>query len=242
MPEGKLLVLDGLSFSVRNGGFCSIIGPSGCGKTTLLRIIAGLESLDGGTLEVKPSARRPGGTALVYQQNDLFPWLSVEDNIALSLKHKGLSQAEIKSRVHIGLERMGLEAFSSFYPTRLSGGMQKRVSLARALAQESELILLDEPFAFLDSQTRMLMQELVATLYAERDGTLLLVTHDIAEAVLLSETIVVLSARPARVKSVISVHFPYPRRAQELRTSAQAAEIFTKIDALLREEARVPAV
>jgi NitT/TauT family transport system ATP-binding protein len=208
-----LHVFEDISFSVGNGEFVSVIGASGCGKSTLLSIAAGLSSPTGGNIFI--DERRISGPGLdrgiVFQEFALFPWLTVMGNIAFGLKAKGLSRAE---RVQVAMKYVrlvGLEGFEKYYPHRLSGGMRQRVGLARALAIEPDALLMDEPFGALDAQTREAMQNALSEIWAKTRNTILFITHDIREAIYLSDRVLVLTGRPASVSDELIVDLPRPR-------------------------------
>ncbi|MFM2033094.1 MAG: aliphatic sulfonates import ATP-binding protein SsuB [Chloroflexota bacterium] len=203
-PNGVHALTD-VSLRVAQGSALALVGPSGCGKTTLLRAIAGLERVSTGSVTVAPGAR----LAMVFQSGLLFPWLSVADNIGYGLMTQGVAPAERRVRAHEWAERMGLQRFFDAYPHQLSGGMQQRVGIARALATRPDIVLFDEPFAALDAQTRLLMQELVCDLRRQGAcGTMVFVTHAIDEALIVAERIVVLSARPGRVIADVTPGLP----------------------------------
>jgi NitT/TauT family transport system ATP-binding protein len=206
--------LGGVTLEVTAGSFAAILGPSGCGKSTLLRLIAGLESLDMGEVRIGGipiSGVQPVG--MVFQSYSSFPWLTVRGNVEFALKvvDRRLSIAERKERVEATIRLVGLEEFESYYPIALSGGMKQRLALARALATEPPLLLLDEPFGALDAQTRVLLQEQLMRLWTRLDTTVCLVTHDVEEALLLADVIYILGGRPARVQHKLSNPFPEPR-------------------------------
>jgi len=215
--DPAVLALDDVSFAIADREFCSIIGHSGCGKTTLLNLLAGFEAPTAGTIEVngrgvgRPTWKR----AMVFQDYALFPWLTVEQNIVFGLEMKKVPADERKAIVAAQVRLVGLEGFEKRYPHQLSGGMKQRVSIARALSVEPEVLLMDEPFAALDAQNRALMQREMGRLLARTEGaarkTMVLVTHSIEEAILLSDRIVVLSSRPGRVKEIVAVDLPRPR-------------------------------
>jgi NitT/TauT family transport system ATP-binding protein len=204
--------LDDVSLSVREGEFVSLLGASGCGKSTLLRIIAGLETPTRGSALFGGAPIR--GTdpkrGLVFQEHTLFAWLSVRDNIKFALKGTGQYKRE-KAHIDGWLALAGLEEFANFYPHQLSGGMRQRAALVRALAVKPEALLLDEPLGALDSWTRMMLQDELIRLWREQNNTMLMVTHDIDEALYLSNRVVVMSARPGRIHEVIEVPLSYPR-------------------------------
>lgn len=215
--EPDFVALDDVSLTVPEHEFCSILGHSGCGKTTLLNMIAGFEKpsrgriLVDGTAVDHPTWRR----TVVFQEYALFPWLNVRDNVAFGLQMRGVPRAERERLVAEQLNLVGLAGFEERYPHQLSGGMKQRVSIARALAVDPEVLLLDEPFAALDAQNRAAMQDEMGRLIAQSNfnqrKTMILVTHSIEEAILLSDRIVVLTRRPGRIKANIEVRLPRPR-------------------------------
>jgi len=223
-----LSAVDGVSLTVRDGEFISIIGPSGCGKTTLLNLIAGFEQPSSGSIMLDdklvtgPGAER----GVIFQEYGIFPWLSVHDNIAfgLSLRASRIPPAEHEDIVRRYVDLMGLRGFESAYPKTLSGGMKQRVALARAYAVRPEFLLMDEPFGALDAQTRTAMQDLLLHVLESEGKTVILVTHSVDEALYLSSRVVVITARPARIRNVVSVPFPYPRR-EEIRREPAFAEL-----------------
>lgn len=211
--QGPLKVIDGVSVEQGEGEVVSIVGASGSGKTTLLRIVAGLEFADSGTVMLRnravggPSPER----AMVFQQFGLLPWLSVIENVMFALRPSGLAPGECRERACDALTRVGLTGFERFHPKELSGGMQQRVGIARALAVRPALMLCDEPFASVDTLTRQHMQTDLQRVVHEEKASVLLVTHDIEEAIFLGDRVIVLSARPARVMETIPVDIPKPR-------------------------------
>lgn len=203
-------VLDQIELSVKEGEFVSIIGPSGCGKSTLLKIIAGLDTnYEGSVLLGGKPVDRPGKQkGFIFQEHRLFPWLTVEKNIAANLSVKDPS---VRTRVEEMIRLVRLEGFEKAYPKQLSGGMSQRVAIARALMREPQVLLLDEPFGALDAFTRNHMQEVLLEIWRRNKTTMLLVTHDIDEAVFLSSRIVVMDARPGRIKAIITNDLSHPR-------------------------------
>jgi NitT/TauT family transport system ATP-binding protein len=201
---GALRVLSDLSLEVARGEFVAVVGPSGCGKTTLLNLLSGYDQPSSGTI------RREGRSRMVYQQDGLFPWQTVAENIALGLRHIS-DEAERKQQLQEMLVLIGLEGFENHYPHQLSGGMRQRVELARAMAGESDVLLMDEPFSALDYLTRLRMRQELARMLDERPRTVVLVTHDIEEAAQLADRIVVLSERPAQLRFELRVELPRPR-------------------------------
>jgi len=218
-----------LSLHVLKNEILCVVGPSGCGKTTLLRCIAGLTELSGGTLAVhgKPVAGPPDGVAMVFQHFGLLPWKTVYENAAFGLAMAGTPAAEIKRRVAHYLELVGLGGFEHHYPYQLSGGMQQRVGLVRALAMNPSVLMMDEPFAALDAQTREILQEELLQLMErpEERKTMVFITHSIDEAILLGDRIAVMSARPGRIKELLDVPFGHPRDGNALRGDPRFAEL-----------------
>ncbi|BFU43172.1 ABC transporter ATP-binding protein [Krasilnikovia sp. MM14-A1004] len=215
MRYGDHLAVDGVAFDVRTGEVVSIVGPSGAGKTTVLRVAAGLLEATSGTVIIdgEPVAGPPADVAVVFQDysRSLLPWLTALGNVTLPLRAKGRSRADARSAGSEALAAVGLAGVSRKRPRQLSGGMQQRVAIARALAYQPKLLLMDEPFASVDAQTRMDLEDLIRPLRDEYGVTIMLVTHDIDEAVYLSDRIVVLSSAPATVLRVIDVELPLPR-------------------------------
>jgi ABC-type nitrate/sulfonate/bicarbonate transport system ATPase subunit len=210
---GSTLALDAVSLSIAAGELVSVVGPSGCGKSTLLRLIAGLDSPNNGELWVAneaitgPSAER----GLVFQDPNLFPWLTVRRNIEAGLVARGLLH-EQRDEVEAFMRLVGLESFAKAYPHHLSGGMAQRVALARALINHPKVLLLDEPLGALDAFTRMRMQDEVLRLWEARGTTMLLVTHDIDEAIYMSDRIVLMTPRPGRIERILAIDLPRPRQ------------------------------
>ncbi|NJD34790.1 MAG: ABC transporter ATP-binding protein [Betaproteobacteria bacterium] len=215
--DEPVLALDDVSFHVEDHEFCSVLGHSGCGKTTLLTMMAGFEQPSAGSIRVdgKPVGKPTWQRSVVFQDYALFPWMTVHDNISFGLEMKGLAVAEREEIIRRHIELVGLGGFEKRYPHQLSGGMKQRVSIARALAVDPKVLLMDEPFAALDAQNRALMQEEMGRLLANSDieqrKTMILVTHSIDEAVILSDRIIVLTRRPGRVKANVIVDLPRPR-------------------------------
>lgn len=232
--------LSNLSFEVRTGEFVSIVGPSGCGKTTLVRLIAGLLPPSSGDVWV--DGRRVTGPApgliVVFQQYEksLFPWRNVEANVRFALHNLPLSRHEQRARIDESLEAVGLHEFARHFPHQLSGGMQQRVAIARALARQPNILLMDEPFSSLDALTRADLQDLTLRLWKGRGQTILFVTHDVDEAVYLSERVLVLSSRPARVRDEIIVPLGYPRDQTGSREAREFLGPRRRVLGLIRHE------
>jgi NitT/TauT family transport system ATP-binding protein len=238
--EGAVVAFQGLSLSVPEHEVLCIVGPSGCGKTTFLRCVAGLTGLSGGRLLVhgRPVNGPPEGVAMVFQQFGLLPWKTVYDNTAFGLAMAGAPSATIRQRVAHYIDLVGLVGFERHYPYQLSGGMQQRVGLARALALNPRVLLMDEPFAALDAQTREVLQEELLRLMARPDErkTMLFITHSIDEALLLGDRIAVLSARPGHLREMIEVPFGRPREAAAVRADPLYASLREHIWNELRPE------
>lgn len=212
-PKGEdVVALEGLSMDIQPGTFVSLIGPSGCGKTTLLRLIAGLDKPNSGELLldrekiIKPSHER----GFVFQAANLFPWLNVKENIAFGLKARHVYKKN-KKDVEEFIRLVGLEGFEKSYPHQLSGGMCQRVSLARTLVGHPKVLLLDEPLGALDAFTRMNMQDEILKIWKEHNMTMIMVTHDVDEAIYLSDKVVVMSPRPSKIEKIIDIHLSRPR-------------------------------
>ncbi|MFZ9858151.1 MAG: ABC transporter ATP-binding protein [Roseiflexaceae bacterium] len=224
-PNG-VQALDTVSLDIPRNQAVSIVGPSGCGKTTLLRVLAGLEKPNHGQLIIAPETR----LAMVFQQGLLFPWMSVAENISYGLMVRGVSPSACRAAAREWCERMGLQRFIDAYPHQLSGGMQQRVGLARALATNPDILLLDEPFAALDAQTRLLMQELLGDLRAQGlCGTMVFVTHAIDEALIVADRVIVMSSRPGRIVADITPDFASDHHADQLRTLPEFHAAFDQI-------------
>jgi NitT/TauT family transport system ATP-binding protein len=229
-----------VSLELRAGEFFSVVGPSGCGKSTLLDVLAGLNPASGGvvTFEGKPvGAEVPDGVAVVFQEDASFPWLNVFDNAAFAARQAGVAAAEVKERVDYALSFMGLKSFAQAYPAQLSGGMRQRVCIARAMVVRPRLMLLDEPFGALDQQTRLLMGDETLKLWRDTGATILLITHSIDEAVLLSDRIGVMSACPGRFIATIETGWPRMRDSTTA-LDARFGELTAQVWGLLREEAQ----
>ncbi len=233
---GMTLALQATDLEVAENDFVTILGPSGCGKSTLLRIVAGLDRQTAG--EVLLDGTRIDGPGsdrgMVFQSYTLFPWLTVLDNVCFGLVERGMARAQQLEIAHGFIGKVGLKGFEKHFPKQLSGGMQQRVAIARALANNPRMLLMDEPFGALDHQTRELMQELLLGIWEEQKKTVLFVTHDIDEAVFMGSRVVVMSARPGRIKLDRKVEFPHPRHYSVKTTPA-----FAQLKAELTEQVRV---
>ncbi|MBR2572155.1 MAG: ABC transporter ATP-binding protein [Clostridia bacterium] len=207
-----------VSLEIRQSEFVMIVGPSGCGKTTLINIIGGLETASSGSvlLDGKPVAGPGADRGMVFQGYSLFPWLTVQKNVEFGLKMKRVPAAQRAETARRYIELVGLQGFEQALPKQLSGGMKQRVAIARTLANEPEVLLMDEPFGALDAQTRVVMQELLADISRRTGTTILFITHDIDEAVLLGNRIYVMSRRPGRIRDLVNVDLPEPRNHHSL--------------------------
>ena len=230
---GIVKALEPIDLVVEHGELVSIVGPSGCGKSTLFNIAAGLLEPTTGAVSIdgRDAAGRRGQVGYMLQKDLLLPWRTVLDNVILGLEVRGVPKRAAREQVRPYLQRYGLDGFESHYPSQLSGGMRQRAALMRTLLGEPEIVLLDEPFGALDAQTRALMQEWLLAVKSEFDKTMLLVTHDVDEAVLLSDRVHVMSARPGHIKSTITVDLPRPRNVEQVTTP----EFMASKAAVLRE-------
>jgi NitT/TauT family transport system ATP-binding protein len=223
-----------INLDIADGEFVCIVGPSGCGKSTLLRILANLMRPSQGAVEIRSAGPRPP-TAMVFQDYNIFPWKTVRGNVRYGLDLMRMPRPEANARVEDLLGRLGLNGFGDAYPDSLSGGMRQRVSIARALAVEPEVLLMDEPFAALDAQMRLVMQDELLDLWETDRRTLVFITHSLEEAILLGDRVLVMSARPGQIIRDIQVPFPRPR-PRDLRGSSEFAAMHEEIWMLLRAE------
>jgi len=234
---GSTLALQATDLDVAENDFVTILGPSGCGKSTLLRIVAGLDTPTAG--EVLLDGRRitgPGADrGMVFQSYTLFPWLTVLDNVAFGLRERGLPRTEQVDTARSYIHKVGLKGFENHYPKQLSGGMQQRTALARALANRPRMLLMDEPFGALDHQTRELMQELLLGIWEAERTTVLFVTHDIDEAVFIGSRTMVMTARPGRIKLDRDVPLPHPR-SYAVKTTPAFMALKAELTEAVREE------
>ncbi|GJE01205.1 ABC transporter ATP-binding protein [Methylobacterium isbiliense] len=237
--RGPVQALAPTDLAVAQNDFITILGPSGCGKSTLLRIVAGLDSPTRGRVLVDGREVRRAGPdrGMVFQSYTLFPWLTVAENIAFGLRERGVPAARRREIVAAYIDTVGLSGFEGHYPKQLSGGMQQRTAIARALANDPAILLLDEPFGALDNQTRGLMQELLLGIWERERKTVIFVTHDIEEAVFMASRVVVMTARPGRIKAEVPVDLAHPRH-YTVKTSPD----FSQLKARLTEEIRSEAV
>jgi NitT/TauT family transport system ATP-binding protein len=236
--EGAITALDHVSFTVAPGEFLAVIGPSGCGKSTLFNIIGGLlTGYDGRVAVAGEKISGPHASiGMVFQEESTFPWRNVVDNVAFPLEIAGVSKRERTERARRFVSMVGLDGFEKRYPAELSGGMRQRVSMARTLASEPKILLMDEPFAALDEQTRLLLGDKVLQIQQQLKQTTLLITHNITEAVQLADRILVMTYRPGRVKRMVEIKLPRPRTS-EIVSSEAFGRYVAQIWADLREEA-----
>ncbi len=235
---GETTIFQGLDLKVEQGCFCCIVGPSGCGKSTLLRIVAGLYAPAGGQvlLEDRPITLEDGEVGFVFQEDALFPWYTVEENIRFALRARKIDTSLWKDIIEHNLEKVGLAEYRKYYPKQLSGGMKQRVAIARVLAYNPKLLLMDEPFAALDSINRNMLQADLINLWEKERKTILFVTHNIDEAVFLAEKIVIMGCRPGRIKQVVELNLPRPRN----RTDAEFCRSRRRILEMI--ESQTPAI
>jgi len=233
--SGTVVALASFDLDVAAGEVVCIVGPSGCGKSTFLRILAGLEPASGGTIDVRRDDPHAPESAVVFQEYAIFPWKTVRDNVAFGLQMRGVGPRDRYRVADHWIERVGLTKFRHAWPAQLSGGMKQRVSIARALAHDPELLLMDEPLGALDAQTRLMLQEQLLELWSETGKTVVYVTHGLEEAVLLADRVVVMTAHPGTVKAVLEVPIPRPRDVSTTSTP-QFASLTGELWNQLRDE------
>lgn len=234
---GDVAALQNVDLSVAPGEFCVVVGPSGCGKTTFLRLVSGLDQPSTGGIAVQRADGGPASNAMVFQGHSVFPWATVQDNVAYGLRVQGVSRADrVQIAEHL-LERVGLVRVAKAYPHQLSEGMRQRVAIARALAVHPDLLLMDEPFAALDEQTRLILQEELLAIWEATRNTVIFITHSIDESILLGDRIIIFGSNPGRIKAQLPVPFPRPRTLASVRSDPRFPPLFDHIWALLREDA-----
>lgn len=224
--NGEMIALNGVSLDIADNEFICVIGPSGCGKSTLLNIIAGLDTATSGNIYVDGKVVEGPGPerGVVFQQYALFPWLTVRKNVEFGLRLKGIKGEEADKITNKYLKMVDLEDFADSYPKELSGGMKQRVAIARAYAVNPEVLLMDEPFGALDAQTRTQLQSELLKAWENERKTCFFITHDVDEAIILAQRVVIMSARPGRVKEVVNIDIPYPR-TQETKMTKEFLEL-----------------
>jgi len=228
---GSLTVtaLDAFDLRIQEGEFICIVGPSGCGKTTLLRILAGLEQPTSGEVSIVRRDRARPLSSMIFQELSVFPWMRVRDNVGYGLALRGVDRRSRDRTVDHFLGLTGLARFADAYPYQLSGGMKQRVSVARAFANDPEILLMDEPFAALDEQTKIVLQQELLRLWSESRKTVLFITHSIDEALVLADRVLVMSGRPGRLIADLRIPFPRPRLVHELKTDAEFGRLWHRI-------------
>jgi len=234
----EVVALDDVSLDIAPHSFVSFLGPSGCGKTTLLRIIAGIEKPSAGEIICKGQRLASTNTSVAYvpQGKGLFPWLTLRQNVEFPLKLRRFPAAVVAEKVRSWIDKVGLSGFEDLYPWQLSGGMEKRGALARALVADLGIVLMDEPFGPLDAQTRLILQNDLLRLWAEQRSVIVFVTHDLVEAVALSDVIIVMSRRPGRIKTIIEVPIPRPRDVFEIFKAPGFAEVYDQVRETMHDE------
>jgi NitT/TauT family transport system ATP-binding protein len=235
-PRGDTVALDDFSLDVAEGEFVCVVGPSGCGKSTYLRILAGLDTCTSGSVHIEPGAdsRKPRNS-VVFQEYAVFPWKSVLDNVAFGLQMRGIAKAEREARARRWLERVGLARFAGHYPHQISGGMKQRVGIVRALVNDPEVLLMDEPLGALDAQTRIVLQDELLRIWEETRKTVVYITHSLDEAILLGDRVILMSAHPGRLLATFDIDLPRPRTIATMN-SARFAEFRGAIWELLGKE------
>ena len=228
--------LKDVSLDIPKGEFVCIVGPSGCGKTTLLRILAGLEKPTTGSMDLYHENPSVPLNSMVFQEHSIFPWMTVKKNIGYGLRMRKVPKDERERIVNIYLDKIGMNKFGNALPHQLSGGMRQRVSVARAFANDPEILLMDEPFAALDEQNRLLLQQELVRIWEETQKTVVFITHSIDEAIFLADRIYVMTAHPGTMKASFKIDLPRPRKIEEVRGSRRFLELFTEIWGMLKEE------
>jgi NitT/TauT family transport system ATP-binding protein len=231
----RVVALDGINLTIAPGEFCCVVGPSGCGKSTLLRILAGLDRATSGAIDIN-STGWPVANAMVFQESGLFPWMNIEKNVGFGLMTQGVAATEAGKRVDAALRLVGLTKFRHHYPHQLSGGMRQRGAIARAFVTDPGMLLMDEPFAALDAQNRIILQAELVRLWEETGKTVVYITHSIEEALLLGDRTVVMTAQPGRVKEIIDIPFQHPRNILELSATAEFGALKLAIWRILEDE------
>ncbi len=227
--QNSLTVLENISLTIEDGEFVCLVGPSGCGKTTLLRILAGLENQSSGDFTIERSRENRPNQSMVFQERGILPWLTVEENVAFGLTMRHLPKTLVKERTSYFLNKVGLVKFAKMYPKELSGGMKQRVSIARAFANDPEILLMDEPFGALDEQNKYILQEELLSIWSETKKTVLFITHSIDEALYLSDRVLLMSAQPGKILAEMKIDLPRPRKLEDIRTNPDMASKFLEI-------------
>ena len=236
LRHSEVTALKKVDLEIADGEFVCIVGPSGCGKTTLLRILAELDTPSAGQIWIKHRDPTTPVHSMIFQEQSVFPWMTVQDNIAYGLRMRGVGGKAQEETVQYYLKKVGLTKFAKAYPHQLSGGMKQRVSIARAFANDPGILLMDEPFAALDEQNKILLQDELLRVWEETRKTVIFITHSIDEAILLGDRVVVMTASPGEVKADVPVTFERPRKVYELRTRPEFGALAYQIWELLRDE------
>jgi NitT/TauT family transport system ATP-binding protein len=234
--DQRVTALEDVSLTIPRGQFVCIVGPSGCGKTTLLRIVAGLEQLSYGQVAVARDDTARPINSMIFQEQSLFPWMTVRDNVGYGLRMRGVPKRTLDGVVDGYLAKVSLSKFANAFPHQLSGGMKQRVSIARAFANDPEILLMDEPFAALDEQNKILLQEELLRIWDETRKTVLFITHSIDEALVLGDRVLVMTAHPGRIKADLRVDFLRPREVYRLKASPEFGQLAYRVWDLLKEE------
>lgn len=234
--NGKINALENINLTIGDGEFFCIVGPSGCGKTTLLRILAGLDTQSKGVVKVNTVKNGRPLNSMVFQEQSIFPWMSVLDNVAYGLRLRKIPKKERYTIANHFIEMAGLEKFTHAFPHQLSGGMKQRVSVARAFANDPEILLMDEPFGALDEQNRLILQQELLKIWEASRKTTVFITHSIDEALCLGDRVMIMTVNPGTVKTIIDVTLPRPRNLATIRTHPSYNHLFQLISSQLREE------
>lgn len=238
VKDQNIIAFQNINLAINEGEFWCFVGPSGCGKTTLLRVLADLEEPSSGSLEIKHNDISKPLNSMIFQEHALFPWMTVWDNIAYGLKNRNVPKNEIKEIVNDFITKTGLQGFTKAYPHQLSGGMRQRVSIARAFANDPEILFMDEPFASLDEQNRIILQQELLQIWESNKKTVVFITHSIDEAIFLSDKIMLMTSHPGEIKSIYDVDIPRPRKMTDMRKSPYFNELFVKIWSELKDEVK----
>lgn len=232
----QIIALKDISLSIGDGEFFCIVGPSGCGKTTLLRILAGLETASSGVATIKSAQNDRPINSMVFQEQSVFPWMTVLDNVGYGLRMRGVPKRARNTIAEHYINMIGLSKFIHAYPSQLSGGMKQRVSVARAFANDPEVLLMDEPFGALDEQNRIILQQELLRIWEGTQKTTVFITHSIDEALCLGDRVLVMTANPGMIKTIIDVDLPRPRDISNIRTSLHYNTLYQSIWLILRDE------
>ena len=234
--HGQVTALQNINLTIKEGEFFCIVGPSGCGKTTLLRILADLEEISGGSIKIKSNDSNRPLNSMVFQEQSIFPWMTVAENVAYGLRMRGIPKKQRTEIAKHYIQMIGLSKFAHAYPCQLSGGMKQRVSVARAFANDPEILLMDEPFGALDEQNRIILQQELLHIWDASKKTTVFITHSIDEALCVGDKVMIMTAHPGTIKSIVAIDLPRPRDISAIRTTVHYNELFQQIWLSLREE------